>query len=61
MAATLYSCVLKIDAETLDRIREYTTAHNLRLTVNTRDSKDLPYWVVVWGTRLELNEFNRYF
>lgn len=61
MAATLYSTILKVDGETLERIKIYCQEHELKLTINSRNSTDVPYWIIVWGTKRELTEFGQYF
>lgn len=61
MAAALYSVILKVDGETLERIKVYCQEHELKLTINSRNSTDVPYWIVVWGTKRELKEFGQYF
>ena len=61
MAAMLYSIILKVDSETLERIKAYCQEHELKLTINSRNSTDVPYWIVVWGTKRELKEFSQYF
>lgn len=61
MAAILYSIILKVDGETLERIKAYCQEHELKLTINSRNSTDVPYWIVVWGTKRELKEFGQYF
>ena len=61
MAVTLYSMILKVDGETLERIKAYCQEHELKMTINSRNSTDVPYWIVVWGTKRELIEFSRYF
>lgn len=61
MVTVLYSIILKVDAETLAKIKVYCQEHELKLTINSRNSTDVPYRIVVWGTKRELTELSQYF
>ena len=61
MNGMLNSTILKLNAEYLEKVKAYCIEHELRMTIRERDNKDLPYYVLVWGTKRELNEFGQYF
>jgi len=61
MGATLYSRILKVNDDELDKIKIYCQEHELKLTINVRDKADFRYWIVVWGTKRELTEFSEWF
>ena len=61
MAEMLNSVVLKLSDEDAERIDRYCEEKGLKITRRKRDSKDLPNYYVIWGTKKELTEFQRYF
>ena len=61
MAEMLNSIVLKLSNEDAAKIDLYCEEKGLKITRRKRDSKDLPNVYLVWGTKKELTEFQRYF
>lgn len=58
---TLYSVIMKLSDEDAGLISMYCADRNMLVTKRRRDDKTLPNLFVVWGTKKELTEFQKYF
>ena len=61
MAEMLNSIILKLSDEDAAKIDSYCEEKGLKVTRRKRDSKDFPNIYLVWGTKKELTEFQKYF
>ena len=57
----LYSTIMKLTDEYLERVRAYCEEHEMPITIRSRSDPKLPYYVLVWGTKAQLKEFNEHF
>ena len=56
----LNSITMKVNSTDFEKVYTYCQEHNMKMTSERRNDVNLGWYVVVWGTKEELNNFRAY-